>query len=295
MRHKRLAAAVHSDPVLFVHGSSFPSALAFDFQMEGMSWMDQLASKGFDVFALDLLGYGLSDRYPEMQGSSRVPVGRAREVVRDVASAVEHILRVTGRQKVIVIGHSWGGSVAALYASQYPAKVSKLVMFAGITARAESGRPVSPDAAYEEMSPSERIASMARLVPATEPPQLAPEVMLRWGDAWLASDRIGFHHGVGRVRFPSGPSQDVADLKHGRPYYDPSAIQAPTLLIRGQWDAYPDNDDFTALLAQLTRAKGSKYIVVAQGTHVMHLERARHALYDAVLEFLEGAAARPKI
>lgn len=38
--------------VLFLHGSSFPSALSFGFRMNNYSWMDHLAENGYDVYAL---------------------------------------------------------------------------------------------------------------------------------------------------------------------------------------------------------------------------------------------------
>jgi hypothetical protein len=36
-------------PVLYVHGATFPSALAVGYRFDGRSWMDELAAVGFDV------------------------------------------------------------------------------------------------------------------------------------------------------------------------------------------------------------------------------------------------------
>src|SRR5262249_25961798 len=47
------------------HGSATSAIPAFDLQFENYSWMDYLAREGFDVFAVDLTGYGLSPR-PKM-------------------------------------------------------------------------------------------------------------------------------------------------------------------------------------------------------------------------------------
>ncbi|UGQ44643.1 alpha/beta hydrolase [Massilia endophytica] len=286
IRHKHGAVKAGRDPVLFVHGSSFPSALAFDFQMAGGSWMDQLAEQGFDVYALDFTGYGLSDRYPEMSSGAAYPVGRAKDVAGDVDAAVDLILRRTGKRRVLLIGHSWGGSVAARYAGLHPEKVSKLVLFAAITARSGTAPAAQVQSAYEELTPEQRIAGMNGLAPVEARPQLAPEVLSRWGAQWLASDTAGINGGKDRVRFPSGPSQDIEDLSHGRSYYDPAAIRAPVLLIRGEWDAYPTHEDYLALLSGLGNAASRDYRVVPKGTHVAHLEAARHDLYREVLRFL---------
>lgn len=282
LRHTAPARASEALPVLFVHGSSFPAGLSFEFKMDGLSWMDHLAGHGYQVYALDFLGYGQSDRYPD----GLPPAGRAAKVVLDVATAVDLVLKKTGKEKVLLIGHSWGGSVAALYAQEHPEKVEKLVLFAAITAREENGTRQSPAAAFEEMTPAQRVAGMNSLTPEPHRPQLHPDVFRNWGAAWLKSDRAGVNGGRVKVRFPSGPSQDVDDLLHGQAYYDPSRIRSHTLLVRGQWDAYPNERDFAVLLDRLRNARSRKYVVIPKGSHVMHLEAARLALYDEVLGFL---------
>jgi pimeloyl-ACP methyl ester carboxylesterase len=48
--------------VLFVHGATYPSAHGFDLPLDDYSWMAFLANAGFDVFAMDMTGYGWSTR-----------------------------------------------------------------------------------------------------------------------------------------------------------------------------------------------------------------------------------------
>src|SRR5262249_42887221 len=53
----------HSRPVvLMVHGATVSVVPGFDLPFENYSWMAYLAEAGFDVFAMDLTGYGLSPR-----------------------------------------------------------------------------------------------------------------------------------------------------------------------------------------------------------------------------------------
>ena len=54
--------------VLYVHGGTFPSALAVAHRFDGRSWRDELCDAGFHSWALDFHGFGrLSDPYPEME------------------------------------------------------------------------------------------------------------------------------------------------------------------------------------------------------------------------------------
>src|SRR5262249_9471988 len=51
---------------LFVHGSTYPAETSFDLQLDGISWMDYIAQRGYDVYLVDVRGYGRSTRPPEM-------------------------------------------------------------------------------------------------------------------------------------------------------------------------------------------------------------------------------------
>ena len=74
VRNKRPADMTAFRPertVIYVHGATYPASTAFDLQLDGMSWMDYIASRGYDVYLLDLRGYGMSTRPPEMDMSAK--------------------------------------------------------------------------------------------------------------------------------------------------------------------------------------------------------------------------------
>jgi pimeloyl-ACP methyl ester carboxylesterase/heme-degrading monooxygenase HmoA len=287
--HKAPNIILNDYPVLFLHGSSFPSALAFDFKMDNYSWMDNLSENGYDVYALDFLGYGNADRYPEMQNISATgkPVGRALDIYKDVDKAVNFITQKTGKNKVYLIAHSWGSTVAALYATKFPDKIAKLVLFAPITGRQVATAAQHIEGSYEAMTPAQRIKAMKSLTPAGQACQLQKEVFETWGSEWLSSDPLAVKFNSDSVRFPSGAAQDIEDLLHGKSYYNPADIKTPTLIIRGEWDEYPNNNDAETLFKSLKNAGEKKYVVLAAGTHVLHLEKSRVQLYDEVLHFLQ--------
>ena len=66
--------------VLMVHGGFSPSTLAFDTPYRDYSWMEYLAKQGFDVFTMDMTGYGRSTRPAPMEDPCNIlparPVSR---------------------------------------------------------------------------------------------------------------------------------------------------------------------------------------------------------------------------
>ena len=118
-------------PVLLVHGT-WGNSQTWDFP--GRSVMDYLALRGYDVYALDMRGMGMSTR-PANYFTIGLP-----ERVGDVAAAATYILTTTGRQPVI-IGHSQGAWVTTLLAASHP----ELVAGIGLSGMPGNGLYTPPD------------------------------------------------------------------------------------------------------------------------------------------------------
>lgn len=85
-----------------------------------------LAGHGYRVVFYDQRGSGLSQRFPAAYYTS---LGNgAVDLMFDELSGVIAHYRVTAQQRVYLIGHSWGGILAAGYAGKYPEKVNGLVV-----------------------------------------------------------------------------------------------------------------------------------------------------------------------
>ena len=80
--------------VLFVHGATYPSETSFDLPVGGASWMDQIARRGFDVYLVDLPGYGKSTRPKEMDqpADTNGPIVDTEVAVAAVGAAVLAVL-----------------------------------------------------------------------------------------------------------------------------------------------------------------------------------------------------------
>src|SRR3977135_3617440 len=69
VRNKRPATMTAFRPertLIYVHGATYPASTAFDLKLGGLSRMEYIASRGYDVYLLDLRGYGKSTRPQEM-------------------------------------------------------------------------------------------------------------------------------------------------------------------------------------------------------------------------------------
>jgi alpha-beta hydrolase superfamily lysophospholipase len=90
VRNKRPADMTAFRPertVLYVHGATYPASTAFDLKLGDLSWMDYIAARGYDVYLLDLRGYGKSTRPKEMaeDAKSNPPMCAARPPSRTSA------------------------------------------------------------------------------------------------------------------------------------------------------------------------------------------------------------------
>ena len=118
--------------LLYVHGTSQAASSTFDLPLDGLSWMDYIARRGYDVYLVDLRGYGRSTRPPEMEkpASENPPIVRTDVAVKDVEAAVDHILARRGLTKLNLMGWSWGTAIMGRYATQNSDKVNRLLLYA---------------------------------------------------------------------------------------------------------------------------------------------------------------------
>ena len=282
-------------PVLFVHGSSFPSALAAGFRFDGVSWLDDLAARGFDVWALDFLGYGGSDRYAAMREApfANPPLGRAPDAARQILAAAQFITARTRSSRVSIVAHSWGTIPAGLFAEDHPTLLDRLVDFGPVAQR--DGKPdTTAQPAYAFVTEDEQRARFNGYVPVGEPHVLDPRHFAVWGPAYMATDSSSGSRSPASVEVPNGPSIDVGEAWSGHLGYDPGRIRSPVLIIRGEWDVVTRDADAHWLWDALSHAPLKRDIKISRATHVMHLESARHQLYAEVAEFLAGGDSTAK-
>ncbi|HEY4444055.1 MAG TPA: alpha/beta fold hydrolase, partial [Steroidobacteraceae bacterium] len=108
---------------LLVHGGTWSGRPDFDLHIRDYSLMDLLATNGYDVWAIDIHGYGHSDKTDKDWSG-------VQSAAADIDAAVEYIAKLRAVSKVDLLGWSAGTQRAGLYAMQHPERVGKLILYA---------------------------------------------------------------------------------------------------------------------------------------------------------------------
>jgi pimeloyl-ACP methyl ester carboxylesterase len=279
--------------LLYVHGSTHPSETAFDLRLNGLSWMDYIAQRGYDVYLVDVRGYGKSTRPPEMDkpATENEPIVRTETAVKDVGAAVDFILRRRGVSKINLLGWSWGTAIMGWYTAQNNDKVNRLVLYApawirSAAALTDSGGKLP---AYRTISRDEARGRWLTGVPEDKKASLIPAGWFEaWADATFATDPVGSKQTPPVLRAPNGARQDGRDFwGAGKALYDPAAIRVPTFLAHAEWDADSPSYMLHAYFAKLTNAPYKRYVEIGEGTHTIIMEKNRMQLFQAVQQFLD--------
>jgi pimeloyl-ACP methyl ester carboxylesterase len=280
--------------VLLVHGITFPSESTFDLSLDGLSWMDYIARAGYDVYLVDVRGYGASTRPPAMSEppDRHPPVATLAEAVDDVDAAVNFILRRRNVERINLIGWSWGTVVMGRYAATHGEKVDRLVLYAPVWQRKTeslAARGTDVKTAYRLVN----VAAMkSRWLTGVAPDKQEQLIPRGWFETWvaatLATDPWGSKQTPAVIRVPNGGLVANSSAGDWVPPYDPAAIKAPTLLIKAEWDAETPAYMAQTLFPLIANAPVKQYVEIGEGTHSIMLERNRMQLFRAVQSFLDA-------
>jgi pimeloyl-ACP methyl ester carboxylesterase len=290
-------APMEGKVLLLLHGYSTPGYIAFDLNHDNCSMMRYFARAGWDTFALDYEGHGLSTYPPLMDLPSAFPEAKAPihsdVAVNDVERVFDFISNLRGVNKVHILGWSLGASrTAPIYTIRNQDNVAKLVLFApgymslGFAETSRDGAdffdtkvkvvPVHPsvDRWY-------RFGSKKEIV--------VPGAFEAFRDAILTSDPKSRELG-GSFRVPQGRR---VDLLRAKPQFDASKITVPTLVIRGTLDTFGTAEDCKLLTEELG-SKVKKFVEIPNASHMIPYEKANIEFFKAVKDFLEAKVEEEK-
>jgi len=283
--------------VVYVHGATYPASTAFDLKLDGLSWMEYIAARGYDVYLLDLRGYGKSTRPKEMaeDGTKNAPIVRGDTAVKDIGTVVDFVLARRNIPRVNLIGWSWGTTLMSTYTTHNNSKVERLVLYAPAWIRTTPSLVQAgpgPTPAYRLVARDAALGRWMTGVPEDKKTALIPAGWFdQWADATWATDPEGAKMNPPVLRAPNGVIQDGLEFfGDGKAYYDPAKITVPTLLVVAEWDR--DTPPYMAqtLFPLLVNSPGKRLVMLAEGTHTIIMEKNRLKLFEAVQSFLDEAS-----
>jgi pimeloyl-ACP methyl ester carboxylesterase len=288
--------------VLFIHGAGTPAEVSFDVPYKDYSWMAYLAKAGFDVFSMDMTGYGRSTRPPAMSDPCNLskeqqarfipqliaaPCAPSRPSAistmgsdwNDIGAVVDHLRTLRGVDKVSLVAWSQGGPRAGGYTARNPDKVAKLVVLAPAYNRVgplDAPNPLPTGTPMNVQSHSDFTANWDRQVGCPDQYETAASDAV-WADM-LASDSVGATWGTGVRRAPQVPTWGFNQAVVAR-------MQTPFLMVSGVHDKQVAPERVRELYADLG-SKQKVFIDLACSSHNAMWEKNHLLLFRASLEWL---------
>jgi pimeloyl-ACP methyl ester carboxylesterase len=291
---------------LFIHGAGTPAEVAFDVPYQDYSWMAYLANADFDVFSVDMSGYGRSVRPAPMNDPCNLSQAQQKTFVPrllaapcastytqqlttlqsdwdDVGAAVDYVRALRHVDKVSLLAWSLGGPRSGGYAAQHPDKVDRLVLlapayFRAAAAPAAPASPAAAPAAFNTQSHEEFVANWDRQVGcAAQYDQPTSDSV--WSEM-LASDPVGATWGGGVRRAPNTLTTN------GWTTAVVGKMQTPTLMVSGIHDKQVPQARVRDLYQDLG-ASQKVFVDLGCSSHNAMWERNHLLLFRASLEWLE--------
>ena len=259
-------------PVLFlVHGSSISSLPSFDLTVPGAgeySLMNVFARYGFDVWTMDFEGYGKST---VTSGNSDIASG-----VADLRAVVPVVERETGQTKFHFMGESSGAIRAGAFAAAEPARVERLVLEAftytgkGSPTLAKRGEQTEFYRTHNRRKRDEAmiLSIFTRDKPGTSDPRVPVA--------------------LAKAEMPNGdtvPTGTYLDMTANLPLVDPTKVQCPVLMVRGQYDGISTEEDLLDFFTKLP-TPDKQYNVIPGAAHAIGMSLTRADLWHVMHEFL---------
>lgn len=258
-------------PVLFVHGVTY-SSNEFDVDYKDYSLARYFARHGFEVWLLDIAGYGNS-------GSVRDGfLPDSDYAAEDIASAVQCILKRNQISAMDVLGWSWGTVTTGRFAARYPGMVRRLVLYA----------PIVAGLGEQQVDESFHTNTWMH---AVEDFQTAPDggIDFRIVEKPVADTYLSNAWRNDKTSSPNGGRRDLLVSRDAR-LIPTAGIKAPTLIIAGSKDPYVSPALCEEAYKTLT-SKDSKLVIIEGAGHAMLMERPYYRKFrEKVRAFLnEGA------
>lgn len=253
--------------ILLIHGLTYSS---HEFHMDhgDYSLVKFLSENGFQVWTMDIAGYGLSEK-PE--DGFIVNTAYAAE---DIAAVVQFIRNTGQIDRIDLLGWSWGTATSTQMVASHASWVRKLVLYAPIT----SG--------YDGKEPQEDWHHNT-WVHAASDFQVKDGVI----DYHIIEKPVAnlFLANCWKYDQDSSPNGGRKDLLKGRneKLIRAESLKVPTLFIGGDRDAYLKWDEIVAIYNRHPAKDKSRLVRIEGGAHALMMEKPYYRQFrNEVLGFL---------
>lgn len=298
LRGKRIYIAVSgrkdAPVVLYLHGG--PGAGAYDFSL----YQGQRLSRALRLVVMDQRGALRSDSLSENEAFG------LQDLIEDCEALRKHL----GVKSWSVLGHSFGGYLAILYALQYPASIENLILESPTFDLASSARSLLRAAAieYRKLGKSAKAEECLKAARAVQSAEATWENFSLTNDLGAArnnlyvhgKDKDFFERLVARSPLPkqlwskSGAFQ--AKLYAEKLVFESlvpklSELNCPVLLLKGKYDWVTADDQVEAFRRKV---RSGKVVVFERSGHFPRVEEP--ALYaQVVTSFVTSRTGKRRI
>jgi pimeloyl-ACP methyl ester carboxylesterase len=281
----------HSKVIVLLPPLSIPSAEAFD--ISNLSFMNEFAKKGFDVWAIDFEGQGRSD-YPKSMQENPAPKGifpvQQSDALQQLKVVIDYIKKQKSIDSVSLLGWSWGSVVAANYSTLYSSDIHDLILVGAMYSfrLPKFAKPFlnkedkfNTDLSAYQLVPWEAIDSHWKMMEQNKNLVLDKDKE-EVKKVYEQLDKNTFIKGS--LRRAMGPMKDLVSIWSNKPVYDISKVTSNTLVIYGDQDLFADKN----LFHKLIHCKNKKEVVIKNATHWVFYEKNRTQLNKEILNFLNN-------
>jgi pimeloyl-ACP methyl ester carboxylesterase len=252
------AAAQAGKVALLIHGSTWSGRPDFDLQIRDYSLMDFLARNGYDVWAIDIHGYGQSDKTDKDWSDTA-------SAALDLGAALDYVCGLRKVAKVDVLGWSWGALIAGLYTMDHPDRIAKLVLYGNVWNGLPRWKKFSPPKA--QYRTNDDAGAREDFIPG----QFEQDVVDAYAQQAVKTD-------------PQSPNGTLVDVFTKLPLVDPERITVPTLILRPEKDSVSTTTEMLEFFGNLGTAD-KIYVSLPEGGHAILLEKGHRRFQQVVLDF----------
>lgn len=253
--------------ILLIHGVTY-SSHEFDIDYEDYSLVRRLAREGYAVWRLDIAGFGQSE--PVEDGF----LPDSDYAADDINAAVEEIIKITGQDKIDILGWSWGTVTVSRFVAKHSRHISRMVLYAPIL-NGIGAYEVTED--FHHNTWEHAVEDFQKDENGDPDFEITDPVVIEifCSNCWHYDGEQSPNGG--RRDVCVDPSEKLINLKQ---------ITVPTLVICGDKDPYLDYELVKGSIESLP--EGSELEIIPGGSHVVYVEKPFYRDFqDRLIDYLK--------